>query len=187
MQEDNKTVIQENQPAINEEAIAPASTDTEAPVEPKDDQTFRLKYMGEELIVGRDEVIRLAQKGMDYDRIRARADELAAQARPSLPTVPTTPEPAPDPADARCKREVAAFLSEYPGVDPASIPAEVWTAVRDGQPLVAAYRRVENQRLRARLEALQKQYENAARSAGSRATSGGHNARSAIDNDWYSD
>lgn len=40
------------------------------------DQTFTLKYLGAEKSVNRDEVITLAQKGMDYDRIRSRYNEV---------------------------------------------------------------------------------------------------------------
>ncbi len=45
--------------------------------EPKADQSFKLKYLGQELDVSRDEMITLAQKGKDYDRIRSRADALS--------------------------------------------------------------------------------------------------------------
>lgn len=53
---------------------------TEADAEPdgsqtqqgQEDQLFRLKHLDEVKQVTRDEVIALAQKGMDYDRIRAR-------------------------------------------------------------------------------------------------------------------
>jgi len=40
------------------------------------DQTFELKHLDETRTVGRDEVIALAQKGLDYDRIRGKLDEL---------------------------------------------------------------------------------------------------------------
>lgn len=39
------------------------------------DQSFRLKYLGAEREVNKDEVITYAQKGMDYDRIRAKYNE----------------------------------------------------------------------------------------------------------------
>lgn len=39
-------------------------------------QSFKLKYMGQEIEVTKDEIIVLAQKGKDYDRIRTRVDEL---------------------------------------------------------------------------------------------------------------
>ena len=40
------------------------------------DQTFELKHLDETRTVNREEVIALAQKGMDYDRIRGKLDEL---------------------------------------------------------------------------------------------------------------
>lgn len=43
----------------------------------KDDQTFELKYMGEVKTVSKDEVITLAQKGMDYDRVKSKYEALA--------------------------------------------------------------------------------------------------------------
>lgn len=42
-------------------------------------QSFRLKYMGQELDVTQDELVTLAQKGKDYDRIRSRADALSGE------------------------------------------------------------------------------------------------------------
>ncbi len=60
----------------------PAEAGKPADDEPADDkpaeeseQTFKLKYMGEEIEVTREEAIVLAQKGKDYDRIRAERDE----------------------------------------------------------------------------------------------------------------
>lgn len=41
-------------------------------------ETFKIKYMGEELEVNREEVVQLAQKGKDYDRIRSKYDEFTA-------------------------------------------------------------------------------------------------------------
>jgi hypothetical protein len=40
------------------------------------DQTFELKHLDETKTVSREEVIALAQKGLDYDRIRGKLDEL---------------------------------------------------------------------------------------------------------------
>jgi hypothetical protein len=42
---------------------------------PKSDPTFELKHLGEVKTVSQDEVVALAQKGMDYDRIKNRNDE----------------------------------------------------------------------------------------------------------------
>lgn len=44
--------------------------------ETKETDQFSLKHLGEEKSVSRDEVITLAQKGMDYDRVRQKHDEL---------------------------------------------------------------------------------------------------------------
>ncbi|SHI11444.1 hypothetical protein SAMN02745823_02540 [Sporobacter termitidis DSM 10068] len=43
------------------------------------DQSFTLKHLGEVRTVGRDEMIALAQKGLDYDRQRQKNDDLTAK------------------------------------------------------------------------------------------------------------
>lgn len=63
-----------------DEAEKPESSDeTEQSDEPEskepDPEVFKIKYMGEELELKRDEVVQLAQKGKDYDRIRSKYDE----------------------------------------------------------------------------------------------------------------
>jgi len=42
--------------------------------QPDQGESFTLKHLGEEKAVSRDEVVQLAQKGMDYDRIREKWD-----------------------------------------------------------------------------------------------------------------
>ena len=59
----------EDQPAA--EPTAEQETATQEPTPP---ESFELKYMGETLKVGREEMIALAQKGKDYDRIRTERD-----------------------------------------------------------------------------------------------------------------
>lgn len=60
----------------------------------------------------------------------------------------------------------AAFLQEYPDVQPSDIPPEVWAlAAREGS-LLSAFRRFELDRLRAELEALRKNEDNRAREIG---------------------
>lgn len=59
----------------------PASDEETKPEEPKpetENQRFKLKYNGEESEVDREKVIELAQKGMDYDRIKQERDEFKA-------------------------------------------------------------------------------------------------------------
>lgn len=59
-----------------QQAEEPAAEQTPAQAQTAEaDQSFTLKHLDEVRTVGRDEVIALAQKGMDYDRIRQRADE----------------------------------------------------------------------------------------------------------------
>lgn len=71
----------EDEPAATEpetdaegEAAETATEPETQPETPPAPETFTLKHLGEERTVGRDEVIALAQQGMDYARIR---DKLA--------------------------------------------------------------------------------------------------------------
>lgn len=57
-----------------EEAEEPSKGEPEQNAEAQTDQ-FELKHLDEVRTVGREEVIALAQKGMDYDRIRGKLDE----------------------------------------------------------------------------------------------------------------
>ncbi len=61
-----------------EEATEQTEQPTEEKAEAETDQ-FVLKHLGEEKTVSREEVTALAQKGMDYDRIRGKYDELTAE------------------------------------------------------------------------------------------------------------
>jgi hypothetical protein len=45
-----------------------------------DNQRFQLKYNGEDFDVSREEVIELAQKGKDYDRVKSEYDKIKADA-----------------------------------------------------------------------------------------------------------
>lgn len=55
-----------------------AAEDTQPEAEKETDQ-FVLKHLGEDKTVTREEIIPLAQKGMDYDRIRQKYDELTTE------------------------------------------------------------------------------------------------------------
>lgn len=59
-----------------EEQTEDGEADGEGGEQKGSDQTFELKHLDETRTVGREEVIELAQKGMDYDRIRGKLDEL---------------------------------------------------------------------------------------------------------------
>lgn len=53
----------------------PAEAETEAKEKEEADQSFTLKYMGEEKVFSREDTIALAQKGMDYDRVKSKLNE----------------------------------------------------------------------------------------------------------------
>lgn len=68
-----------DQPADKETEEAKPET-TEADPEPKQEADgFELKYMGETKTVGKNEAIVLAQKGLDYDRIRQERDSMSTE------------------------------------------------------------------------------------------------------------
>lgn len=69
-------------------------------------------------------------------------------------------------AQAR-QRDIQAFYKIYPGVDPKTIPAEVWAAVRGGDTLTNAYTMHENRRLQAELAAERQNKSNHASAPGS--------------------
>lgn len=68
--------------ADQQETKEPQDKATETEVEPEkakaETDQFELKHLDETRTVSRDEVITLAQKGLDYDRIRTKYDELKA-------------------------------------------------------------------------------------------------------------
>ena len=68
--------------ADQQEAKEPQDKATATETEPEkaeaETDQFELKHLDETKTVSRDEVITLAQKGMDYDRIRTKYDELKA-------------------------------------------------------------------------------------------------------------
>lgn len=85
-EEETETETEEtdqSEPEEAEDASDDASTeDLEKELEAvskKADQTFTLKHLDEVKEVNRDEVITLAQKGLDYDRIRTERDSLKAE------------------------------------------------------------------------------------------------------------
>ena len=63
-----------DQPEEAKEEEGKPETESEAEVQPEADQLFELKHLDETRSVNREEVIALAQKGMDYDRIREKYD-----------------------------------------------------------------------------------------------------------------
>ena len=65
------------------------------------------------------------------------------------------------------QRDIQSFYAAYPGVDPKSIPQEVWAEVQAGQTLTNAYTMHENKRLQAEIAAMKQNEKNKAKSPGS--------------------
>jgi hypothetical protein len=167
---------------------------------PGAEERYKLKYLGQELDVSREELITLAQKGKDYDRIRDRADmlmdtirkmgvEAAGADSGGAERFPEDPE---DEGSGeatgyvlRREYDISEFCEEYRDVDPREIPQEVWANVSAGMSLLNAYQGYENRRLKAEIAAERKQSENRARTTGSRQSAGSIASRGDIEDDWY--
>lgn len=204
-----------------------------------DGRTWTLNYLGQAVTASEADMVTLAQKGLDYDRIRSEYDEARPvmdlfrdYAKRSGITVPEylgrireqakqaegmSQEEARraveledreavvaaqeavrrqqeeaqrrelarrQAVDARMQADLREFREVFPEAaqDPASIPREVWEAVRNGRTLVgayAAYSQRTRQEAAAREEALRaQQARNEAASAGSmRSQDGGKGPR----------
>lgn len=81
-EEEQEETADSGENADQQETEEPQDKATETEVEPEkakaETDQFELKHLDETRTVSRDEVITLAQKGMDYDRIRAKYDEMKA-------------------------------------------------------------------------------------------------------------
>lgn len=78
-QQEEAEATEETEPAEAEQAEAkPEEAENSEPEQKPeaDNQRFKLKVNGEEIEVNRDEVITLAQKGKDYDRVKTERDNL---------------------------------------------------------------------------------------------------------------
>ena len=135
-------------------------------------ELYKLRHLGREIDATREEVIALAQKGQDYDRIRDRLVQLESGGTTAAP------------GGSVMTRNIHDFISAYgDSVNPATIPGEVWTEVRAGQPLVVAYQAYENRLLREQLRG----GENRRRASSAAKTAGDGAPAGAIESDWYSD
>ena len=81
-EEEQEETADSGENADQQEAKEPQDKAAETEAEPEkaeaETDQFELKHLDETKTVSRDEVITLAQKGMDYDRIRTKYDELKA-------------------------------------------------------------------------------------------------------------
>lgn len=187
-----------------------AEPEPEAKEAGKQTDQFVLKHLDDTRTVSRDEVITLAQKGMDYDRIRQKLDEQAGEktelegrlralndlaaaggfktADDLLEDVQASMlavEKGIDKAEEKRNADFAEFLSsEYKG-EAEKIPKEVWDSYnKGGVSLLQAFRAYDNHRLKVELEALKKSAENKARSTGSLTTTGKPSAQDEFDRAW---
>ena len=180
-------VVDEAEPAMNSKPEKPAGA-----------ESFTLRHLGETKNVGREEVIALAQKGMDYDRIRSKLGDASREIESlrSGGTGEISPE-------ERRRRDCESFVKSFPEAaarlrtDREAIPAEVWDEVRRGVSLTDAYaahlsrreaaeRDAELSRLRSELERERRERENARRSAGSAVSVGGDPPYDPISAGWNS-
>lgn len=188
-----------------------AETQTETTEQKADapEKTWKLRHLDETRSVSEAEMVALAQKGMDYDRIRAKYDESKpamemlmafakangmtvaeyiaslrtnakmadglseAEARRSVEledreaaiaareaeqeaerTAAAQASAENAAAEQRRKADIEEFTREYPDAarDPASIPQEVWNAVRTGSRLSVAYAKYAAKQARAEAE-----------------------------------
>ena len=138
--------------------FAPASADGAA----DPDDAVTLRYYGQDVPVPRAELPVLAQKGMDYDKVRAERDTLRAameavrsfaREADALPGLAAAAGPAaPQTAGlAATRAEYAALLREHPGLT--ELPTPVLARMQSGEGPLSAYRAFENEQLRARLAA----------------------------------
>lgn len=157
-----------------------------------EEERFTLKHLGQEQSVSRQELLTLAQKGMDYDRIRGKLDAARSAPPDALSDggeAGSDHEPAPgerarQAQDARSQGFLEFFRSR-PDVAAEDIPASVFKAVQAGQSLTAAYSMYENRLLKSEIAALKKGEENRLRTAGSAASEGRGGQGGALDDLWY--
>ena len=169
-----------NTEQIEEQEAAPETTGTAAEPAPADPagaeetrqtgrETFTLKHLDEQREVSREELIALAQKGLDYDRIRADRDRLKN-------------------AEAPNRREgLTDFLRAFPDVKPETIPKQVWLSFAAGESLTTAYTMYRNQTLEAELAAERQNRANRLTAAGSVTSGGKTGAGDELLHTWYAD
>ena len=220
--------IAESKPEADQPKGAPQEPGQQAD-QPTAPELFTLKNRDETRQVTRDEMVALAQKGWDYDTVRAERDQLRQyrdEANPALELVKgyaqrnnmtvgdyldfcrkqelvrqgmteqdaaakldmekeraaldakqaeiqaqeqrqnSAQRQAQEAVQAR-QRDIAQFCRIYPGVDPKTIPQEVWEAVKGGDTLTNAYTMHENKRLAAELAAERQNKANQANTPGS--------------------
>lgn len=130
----------------------------------------------------------LVQQGMSretaQERIRAERAERQVAANQQQAQKQRDAQSRQEQARQRQEQDVQNFLRIYSGVDPRSIPQSVWAEVRNGDTLVSAYGRYQNQQLQnqikelnAKLDAQKQNTSNKQRSLGSVRSSGNNSVK----------
>lgn len=125
----------------------------------------------------------LVQQGMSretaQERIRAERAERQVAANQQQAQQQRRAQAQQEQARQRQEQDVQNFLRIYSGVDPKTIPQSVWAEVRNGDTLVSAYGRYQNQikELNAKLEAQKQNNNNKQRSLGSVKSSGNNSVK----------
>jgi hypothetical protein len=167
------------------------------------DGLFRLKHLDKTLDVREDELIRLAQKGLDYDRIRGKYSELSAFKSENAKAFDYLTRMAGERGvsvkelvgggggvqgeDTRLRSEIGEFLSFCPEVQVSDIEPEVWQDAAKGMNLFTAYTLRQNEKLRAELEAERQNRKNREASVLSRSSDGRAERMSELERLWYED
>ena len=107
-----------------------------------------------------------AEQRIRFDKERAELDRQQAELNAFRQQQDSMKQRALEAQQAR-QRDIQSFYAAYPGVDPKSIPHEVWSAVQAGQTLTNAYTMHENKRLQAEIAAMKQNEKNKAKSPGS--------------------
>ena len=160
---------------------------------PENEGEFTLKHLDRTLSVDRDEVIRLAQKGLDYDRVKSRYSELKERGADAEQEAPEAQETEAQTAEneetARDTEhgDFAEFIDKRPDVSPGDIPREVWREVAEGKSLLTAYTLYENEKLRAELLTERQNRENRETSVESRSSEGSGLKLGELERLWYAE
>lgn len=135
-------------------------------------ELFTLKNRDETRQVTRQELIAMAQKGWDYDKVRQERDQLRQyrqameQIRPPVKAIPKAEELSRRVKANAQRQDMERFLQTYPTVKAEDIPRAVWGQVARGVPLVSAYAMHENQQMKIQLAAQRQDQLNRARTPG---------------------
>jgi hypothetical protein len=141
---------------------------------------FALKHLDRTLSVDREELIRLAQKGLDYDRVKSKYSELVGGKKQTDGSSLLG-------GSNSFNFEIDEFLELCPEVNVGDISPKVWEEVARGKSLISAYTRVQNESLRAELEAERQNRKNRESSVSSRSSEGRAASLSELERLWYTD